>query len=83
MPLAKPSASSAPFELGQHFLEHPHGRIEAARIDRPHLLAAIGGDHVVIVGEGEQRGLKDRRHHGFGVVAFIMRGDQRSKIERV
>ncbi|ENN88124.1 hypothetical protein RHSP_39106 [Rhizobium freirei PRF 81] len=71
------------FELCQHFLEHAHRRVEAARIDGPHLLAAIGGDHLVIAGEGEQRCLEDRRHHGFGEIAVVMGCDEGCKFERL
>ena len=70
-------------ELRQHLLEHPDRRIEAAGIDRAHLFTAIGGNHVVVIGEGEQRRLEDRRHHGLGEISFVVRGDEGCELERV
>ena len=43
------------FQLCQHLLEGAHRRIEAARIDRPDDVSAIGRDHLIVVAEGEQR----------------------------
>ncbi|MNL45616.1 hypothetical protein D3C87_1682760 [compost metagenome] len=70
-------------QLCQHLFEHPHGRVQPSRIDRPHLFAAIGGNHFVVAGKGEKRGLHKRRDHSFESVGLVMGDDQGGGIEEI
>ena len=77
-------------ERRELLLEHPHGRVVAARIDRRGLLAAIGRGHLVVAGEGEERGLarsaaprrrrRCLRHGRRSAQALVERGQDRASV---
>ena len=60
-------------KCGHARLELHHRRIVATRIDRLLSFAGKGIGHLRVVGEGEQRGLVDRRHHRTAGERFVMR----------